>query len=130
MLSDKNTYKTLKGDPTNITHKTFNDLIKLWKNKNYINESMSNSLKSSKPLLTRFYSLTKIHKPNNPLRLIVSSPTYNLESFYNNVISKNITSPISRFENSFDFIEKVENTKIPPSYKIISLDAVSHFTNV
>ena len=94
---------------------------------------MSNSLKSSNPLRARFYGLPKIHKPNNPLRPIVSfgrSPTYNLASFYNNVILKNITPPISQVENSFDFIEKVKKTKIPPSYKIISLDAVSLFTNV
>ena len=88
---------------------------------------MSNSLKSSNPLPARFYGLPKIHKPNNPLRLIVSfcgSLTYNLVSFYNDVISKNINPSISRIENSFDFIEKVKNTKIPPGYKIISLDAI------
>ena len=133
MLSDKNTYETFKRDPTNTTHRKVNDLVKLWKNRNYITESMSNLLKSSNPLPARFYGLPKIHKPSNPLRPIVSfcgSPTYNLASFYNNIISKNITPPMSRIKNSFDFIEKVKNTKIPSGYKIISLDAVSLFTNV
>ena len=131
MLSVKNIYETFKRVPTNTTHKNFNDLIKLWKNKNYINESMSNSLKSSNPLAARFYGFPKIHNPSNLLRSIDSfcgSPAYNLPSFYNNVISKNITPPISQVKNSFDFIEKVKNTKIPPRYKIISLDAVSLFT--
>ena len=81
----------------------------------------------------RFYGLPKTHKPNNRLRLIVSfcgSPTYNLASFYNNIILKNTTPPTPRIKNSFDFIEKVKNTRIPSGYKIISLDAVSLFTNV
>ena len=88
---------------------------------------MYHSLKSSNPLPARFYGLPEIHKPNNPLRAIVSfcgSPAYNLASFYNNVISENTTPPISRVKNSFDSIEKIKNTKVPPGYKIISLDAV------
>ena len=127
MLTDENTFETLKRNPTNLTHEKVNDLIKLWKNKNYINESIFNSLKSSShPLPARFYGLPKIHKPNNPLRPIVyfcGSLTYNLASCYN-VISKNITPPISRVKNSFDFIEKVKNTKMLLDYKIISLDFV------
>ena len=47
MLSDKNTYGTLKRDPTNTIHKKVDGLVKFWKNENYVNESMSNSLKSS-----------------------------------------------------------------------------------
>ena len=94
---------------------------------------MYHSLKSSNPLPARFYGLPEIHKPNNPLRAIVSfcgSPAYNLASFYNNVISENTTPPISRVKNSFDSIEKIKNTKIPPGYSIISFDAVSLFTSV
>ena len=67
MLLDKNTYETLQRDSKNTTHKKYNDFIKLWKNKNYINASMSTSLKLNNLLPARFYSLPKIHKPNNPL---------------------------------------------------------------
>ena len=70
--------------------------MKLWKEKNYVNENTANSLKSSNPLPARFYGLPKIHKVNYPLRPIVSycgSPAYNLASFYNKIISNNITPP-------------------------------------
>ena len=45
------------------------------------------------------------------------------------MISNNITPPISRVKNSFDFIQKIQNIQIPPDYIIISLDVVSLFTN-
>ena len=124
---------TSEKDPTNTTQTKVNDLIKIWEKKNYINDSMAKSLKSDNPLPARFYGLPKIHKPNNPLRPIVSfcgSPTYNLASFYSKMLSNNITPPSSRIKNSFDFIHKIKNITIPPGYKIISLDAVSLFTDV
>ena len=93
MLSDKKTYEPLKRDPTNVIHNKVNNLMKLWKDKNYVNENTANSLKSSNLLPARFYGLPKIHKVNFALRPIVSfcgSPTYNLASFYNKIISNNI----------------------------------------
>ena len=50
MLSDKKTYEPLKKDPTNITHNKVNNLIKLWREKNYITENLAHTLKSSNPL--------------------------------------------------------------------------------
>ena len=133
MLPDKKTYEPPKKDPTSTIYNKVNNIIKIWKSKNFINEKIAYSLKSSNPLPARFYGLPKIHKPNHPLRPIVSfcgSPTYNLASFYNDVISNNIIPPISRVKNSFDFAEKIKNLQVPPGYKIISLDAVSLFKNV
>ena len=133
MLVDKKTQEPLKKDPTNTIHNRVNNLIKIWTEKNYISVNIANSLKSSNPLPARFYGLPKIHKPNHPLRTIVSfcgTPTYNLASFYDNVITSNITRPTSRIKNSFVFIEKIKNIQVPLNYKIISLDAVSLFTNV
>ena len=46
MLSDTTTYIPLKKDPTNTTQKKVNDLVKNWKKKNYINDSMAKLLKS------------------------------------------------------------------------------------
>ena len=94
MLSDSITYTPLKKDLTNTAQRKVNDLIKIWENKNYINDSMAKSLKSDNPLPARFYGLPKIRKPKNPLRPIASfsgSPTYNLASFYSKILPNNIT---------------------------------------
>ena len=133
MLADKKIYEPLKKDLTNITHNKINNLIKLWKDKNYISINITNSLKSRNPLPARFYGLPKIHKPNHPLRPIVSfcgTATYNLASFYNTIIVNKIIRPTSRIKISFDFIEKIKNIQVPLNYNFISLDAVSLFTNV
>ena len=133
ILSDKKPYVLLKKDPTNMTHKKVNNLINLWKKKNYITGTVANSLKSNNPLPAKFYGLPKIHKPVHPLRPIVSfcgSPTYNLASFYSNIISCNVPPPFSRVKNSFDSIDKIKKIQVALSHKIISLDAVWLFTNV
>ena len=84
IFSDKKTYQLSRKDPRNITHNKVNNLKNLWRKKDYITDSVTNSLKSHNPLPTRFYVLPKIHKPDHPLRPIVSfcgSPTHNLASF-------------------------------------------------
>ena len=133
LLSDQKTDKPLKTDLTSTIHYKVNSIIEIWKRKNYINEKIAYSLKSSNPLPARFHELPKIHKPNHPLTPIVSFcdiTTCNLASFYNDIISNNIIGLISRVRKSFDFVKKIKNLQVPPGQKIISLDTVSLFTHV
>ena len=109
LLSDNSTHTPLKRDPTLTIQKKVNNLIKIQKNKNYIDDSLVKSLISHKFSPARLYGLPKIHKPTFRLRTIVSfcgSPTYNIDSFQNRIISHNITPPISRVKNSIEFIQK------------------------
>ena len=71
MLYGKKTYIPLKKDPKNVTQNKVNNLIKLWKDSNYILNSLAKSLKADNLFPARFYGLSKIHKPNYPLRPIV-----------------------------------------------------------
>lgn len=83
-------------------------------------------------MLPRAYGLPKIHKPNCPLRIIVSSinsPLYNLSVFLHKFIY-NILQADSNVGNSFKLVKLVSSKKIDGHYKLISLDAVSLFTNV
>ena len=132
LLSDNSTYTPLKRDPTLTIQKKVNNLTKIWKKKNYIDDNLVESLTSHNSSPARLYVLPKIHKPTFPLRPIVSfcgSPTYNLASFYNRTISNNITPPISREKIVLNLFKKFYCHN-PPGHKIISLDAVSLFTNV
>ncbi|KAG5346220.1 ALF aldolase, partial [Acromyrmex charruanus] len=63
-------------------------------------------LKPTNPLPPRLYRLPKVHKPNIPLRPIVSaihSPTYNLSRFLQSLTGKSE----SHITNSTDFIQKI-----------------------
>jgi len=85
LLSDK-AYKKLDKDPTN----TIAQNIKILMEKSNIPSKIKSTLKSTYPLPPRLYGLSKVHKPNIPLRLIVSaihSPTYNLSLPSTNIIT-------------------------------------------
>ena len=66
MLSNKKTYEPLKKDPTNITHNRLNNLIKVWREKNYITENLAHILKSSNRLPEKFYGLPENSQPKLP----------------------------------------------------------------
>ena len=68
MLSDTNTYKKLKGDPTKSKK---NALMKLLKDGN-LSEDDYIRLRPTAENVPKMYGLPKIHKPSMPLRPIVS----------------------------------------------------------
>ena len=108
-------------------------VIEEWEKKGCINNKTSKSLKMTNSIPARCYALSKIHKPNIPLRLIVSTngcPSYTLGSYLSSIISKGITPPISRARKNFEFIKKIRNIQISLNHVLFSLDATSLFTNV
>jgi len=55
--------------------------------------------------------LPKIHKPNNPLRIIISSndsPLYFLAKHLHKIITDNIPKTSSHIENSFQLVERLK----------------------
>lgn len=83
--------------------------------------------------LPRAYGRPKIHKPNNPLSIIVSytnSPLYKLSLFLHKLIYDNIPPANSKVANSFHLVSNAPFNRISNHYKLFSLDAVSLFTNI
>ncbi|KYQ53742.1 hypothetical protein ALC60_07325 [Trachymyrmex zeteki] len=71
----------------------------------------SDTVISTDGLLPRVYGLPKIHKPDCPLRIIVSSidsPLYALATFLHNILFKTIPKADSYIKNSFQFVEKLK----------------------
>jgi len=84
-----------------------------------------------------YLDLSKIHKPNYLLRIIISSndnTLYSLASFLhkirNNSIHENITEACSYIKDSFELMEKLSDVRIENNYTLISLDVISLFINV
>jgi len=65
----------------------------------------------------------KIHKPEYPLRIIVStgSPLHNL-AFLHKILRLSLPVPISHIKNSLDLIKRFSDIHIPEEYSLISLD--------
>ncbi|XP_018403508.1 PREDICTED: uncharacterized protein LOC108780336, partial [Cyphomyrmex costatus] len=132
LLSD--TYETVTRNPAvNKIIRELNSLLKDWKQQEYISTSTYNRLNCSISVLPRCYGLTKIHKIDNPLRIIVSSlgsPLHNLSIFLHKIIKENLPSADSSIINSFTLAKKISNLNTTNNTTLISLDVTSLFTNI
>ena len=72
-LNDTNNYEQLDFDPTELHTKKIKSEISNLKNDNLLNLNTANSLLEEKIKTPEFHLLPKIHKTNNPGRLVISS---------------------------------------------------------
>lgn len=133
LLSDTNVYEKINKNPINKIITIRDDMIKKWEKNNWISKQISLHLRPSTNRIARFYGLPKVHKPNIPCRHITSdigSPLYNLSSFLRKAIHPILGKTSSYVKNSWEFKNNIKNITVPENFIIISLDAVSMFTNI
>lgn len=133
LLGDKNTYEIVKKDHTKKLTNDLHSLLSRWKNRNYITEQTYKWLNTTDGVLPRAYGLPKIHKPNNPLRIIVSSvnsPLYNIACFIHEILNESLKKLPSYIKNSFELVSKLKGLQFENDITLASLDVVSLFTNI
>jgi len=127
ILSDTSKFKRIKKDPTEVLKKEANDLI-----------TMLNAVQGDLHLQKiigdygpgYIYGNVKIHKPDNPLRPIISqvlTPTYQLAKTLNKIITPFIPNQYM-LKSTDDFLDLLQNHN--STGIIASLDVESLFTNV
>ena len=72
-LLNQNTYKTITKDPTNTIKNKLINILKTIKTKSGLGTNIYKSMYPTGCVPPKFYGLPKIHKPDTPLRPIVSS---------------------------------------------------------
>ena len=80
----------------------------------------------------KLYGTCKVHKPNNPLRPVVSmlrTPEYQLAKYLDSLIKPNIPDKFMLYSTD-NFLQKLNKFVIRPGDKSLSFDVVSLFTNV
>jgi len=90
-------------------------------------------LKNSDALAPRSYGQPKVHKPDVPLRPIVSfigSPTYALSKKIVNILAPLVGNTEFHVRNSSDFVESIYDLRLEDDGILVSFDVVSLFTNV
>ena len=72
-LNDIHSYEKLDCDPTSTYNEIINNAIDNLLKVNKLPEKVAQSLKNDKLKTPKFYTLPKVHKPNNPGRPVVNS---------------------------------------------------------
>ncbi|XP_067628894.1 uncharacterized protein [Eurosta solidaginis] len=132
LLEDKNTYKPIRADPTDMLQRKNNKIVdELYKTKQ-INKREKQQLTSTAAAAPRLYGLPKIHKPQIPLRPIASSfmiPCYNLSTYIGQIL-KTIISEEHNVKNAFNLKDRLANINLCDEDVLVSFDVVSLFTNI
>lgn len=133
MLDDKNTYQIINKDLTTSVQNKLNKCLKHLKTKNFLSNEQHNQLTCHNGVSPKMYFLPKIHKNDCPLRPIVSfvgSPLYKLSKFLAELLTYAFDKDEKYTKNSFEIVECLKTVTLPSNYIIVSLDAVSLFTNI
>ena len=133
LLNDRDIYEPLKKDPTNVYKTKLVNMLRDWKSKKMITDSLYHKVYPTADTVAKFYGLPKIHKANVPLRPIVSSIgniTHNVSKFLTQVLSPLMGKGPHFIKNSADFVKKIKDLEIPPGRSMISYDVTALFTSI
>ena len=122
-------YETTTRNPLGKIEATTKKLI----NQSSLLQDVKKRLIVSDARTPAFYGLPKIHKPDVPLRPIVSaigSPTHTLAKYLNKLIQPAVPIPESQVKNTEHFIEILQQMQLHPDDILVSFDVVSLFTRV
>lgn len=128
LLGDEGTYKKVKYNPTSRVTTKVNKLLQELPDKSLIKQ-----LRPQNPTSPKIYGLPKIHKPDWPLRPIVSqidSPTYKLARHLSSVLSEFTGKTASHVRDSRHFIGLLADIRLREDELMVSFDVASLFTNV
>ncbi len=124
-------YTELKKDPTESFERKVASTLR--KHKNFFTDKMRSRLTPHHSKIPHMYGLPKIHKPNIPLRPIVSSrdsPCRELSKLLLRILTPLVGKTDSFIKNSKDFVEKSKDIKLIDTDILVSFDVESLFTNV
>ena len=122
-LLNQNTYRSIPRDPTNTTKNKLISILKRVKNQTGLDSNTYKSMYPTGCVLPKFYGLPKIHKPDTPLRPIVSScgsVTYGVAKELAKILKPLVGRSPHNINSTQDFVEQVktsfwhlENVSVP-----------------
>ena len=135
MLTDDTFYNIIKDDDTDLVKYKSNDLLKQIHEKGYLDDKQLRHLSTYKAQLPIFYGLPKIHKPNAPLRPIVSQihgPTHGINIYIHHLLETAEIEIPNLFKDTTAFLNYVENYKDTDTNEIllVTMDVCSLYTNI
>ena len=135
ILSDSSKFKLLSEDPLRITQKREENLrsyLRGLKNNGTLPNSVYDHLAPCGTNPGRLYGLPKVHKPNYPLRPILSAVktvSYNLAKYLVPIL-QTISHNEFTLTDSFDFVSQLHGLHLPQQVCLASFDVCSLFTMI
>ena len=120
-------------DPTTSLENRMNSVLLRLRREGRLSDKTYYHLRSSAAGVPRLYGLPKVHKPDVPLRPIVSfvsSPTYALSKFLASLLSPIVGLSDSHVRNSQQFAQFITTQNVSDSEVLVSFNVVSLFTRV
>ena len=133
LVNDKQTYEELKRDPTPTLQRKLNSKLLDLKKTDVFDIQRYNRLRCRVPQPPKLYRLPKLHKPNIPMRPIVSfcgSPTYELSKYLTTVLKPLTNESRHKLQSTENFIDAIKTVQIPDDYKLVSFDVKFHCLNI
>ena len=132
-LPNKNTYRSIGKDPTiSIKNKLIN-ILKSVKSQTGLDSNTYKSMYPTGCVCPKFYCLPKIHKPDTPLRPIVSScgsVTYGVAKELANILNPLVGKSPHHITSTQDFVEQAKQIILEPGDCLSSYDVSALFTSV
>ena len=132
-LIESGPYRTVNKDPTDRLCRKLTDKLLVLKRNGSLDEKTYRKLRPQHKQPPRIYGLPKIHKPNIPLRPIVScvnSFAYDLSAYLSDLLSPLTGLTSHTVPNSASFVQEVRSLSIHADETMVSFDVESLFTNV
>ena len=132
-LLNQDTYKSITEDPTNTIKNKLINILKNIKTKTGLGINTYKSMYPTGCVPPKFYGLSKIHKPDTPLRPIVSScgsVTYGVAKELAKILKPLVGKSPHHINNTQDFVEQASQFKLEPGECLSSYDVSALFTSV
>ena len=134
MLTDINTYTEITQDDSSSVKLESDRLLYSLKQQKYIDKRQYKHLTNYQVTCPVFYGIPKLHKPDIPLRPIVSqinSATYMLNKYVHQLLQVAEAEIPYLFKDTTAFLNIIENHKnVFTNTVLVTLDVVSLYTNI
>ena len=127
LLTGRHIYERINKDPTPGLERKMNAMLLRMKKVGSISDHLYNRLRCSAGRHPLLYGLPKVHKPEVPLRPIVSfvhSPTYQLSKHLANLLSLQVGNSPSHVRISRSFVEFIQPQVLQEGEVLASFDVV------
>ena len=132
-LLSQNTYRSIPWDPTNTIKNKLINILEGVKSQTGLNNQTYKAMYPTGCVPPKFCGLPKIHKPDTPLRPIVSScgsVTYGVAKELAKILKPLVGKSPHHTSSTQDFVEQVRHIALVPGECLSSYDVSAFFTLV